>query len=68
MVQAGLALCTPLSPALLPKVRGESSFCLVDYSTVFVRVIPREVAESMRRLDSATSLRSAQNDDGAGDT
>jgi len=31
-------------------------------------VIARSVAESMRRLDSATSLRSAQNDDGAGDT
>jgi len=30
----------------------------------FIRVILREVAESMRRLDSATALRSAQNDDG----
>jgi len=29
----------------------------------FIRVILREVAESMQRLDSATSLRSAQNDD-----
>jgi len=30
--------------------------------TTFSRVIPRSVAESMRHLDSATSLRSAQND------